>query len=81
MTGKKERISKLPITIFSIHGNHEQCPDTIPSYDILEWHSGQVYVEEEYPNLLFAMDAVMYVLRDKDPELRKLWAEVCGKDE
>ena len=28
-----------------------------------------------------AMDAVMYVLRDKDPELRKLWAEVCGKDE
>ena len=28
-----------------------------------------------------AMDAVMYVLRDKDPELRKLWTEVCGKDE
>ena len=28
-----------------------------------------------------AMDAVKVVLRDKDPELRKLWAEVCGKDE
>ena len=28
-----------------------------------------------------AMDAVKYVLRDKDPELRKLWAEVCDKDE
>ena len=28
-----------------------------------------------------AMDAVKYVLRDKDPELRKLWTEVCGKDE
>lgn len=57
---KKERISKLPITIFSIHGNHEQRPDTIPSYDILEWHGGQVYVEEEYPNLLFAMDGEVY---------------------
>ena len=28
-----------------------------------------------------AMDAVKYVLHEKDPELRKLWAEVCGKDE
>ena len=28
-----------------------------------------------------AMDAVDYVLHDKEPELRKLWAEVCGKDE
>ena len=28
-----------------------------------------------------AMDAVKVVLHDKDPELRKLWAEVCGKDE
>ena len=28
-----------------------------------------------------AMEAVAYVLHDKDPELRKLWAEVCGKDE
>jgi hypothetical protein len=26
-------------------------------------------------------DLYEYVLRDKDPELRKLWAEVCGKDE
>ena len=27
------------------------------------------------------MDAVKVVLRDKDPELRKLWTEVCGKDD
>lgn len=28
-----------------------------------------------------AIAAVAYILRDKDPELRKLWAEVCDKDE
>lgn len=28
-----------------------------------------------------AMDAVTYVLRDKDPELRKLWMEVCGHED
>ncbi len=27
-----------------------------------------------------AMEAVGYVLHDKDPEFRKLWAEVCGRD-
>lgn len=27
-----------------------------------------------------AMDAVAYVLHGKDPELRKLWAEVCGHE-
>jgi hypothetical protein len=27
-----------------------------------------------------AMDAVEYVLHDKDPELRNLWADVCGHE-
>lgn len=57
---KKERISQLPITIFSIHGNHERRPATMPSYTIREWHGGQVYVEEDFPNLLFAMDGEVY---------------------
>ena len=42
---------------------------------IAERENDKVFWEET------AMDAVMYVLRDKDPELRKLWAEVCDKDE
>lgn len=57
---KKERISKLPITVFSIHGNHEKRPETIPTYTVREWHGGQVYVEDEFPNLLFAMDGEVY---------------------
>ena len=44
----KSSVSKLPITVFSIHGNHEMRPGTIPSYHITEWRGGKVYVEDEY---------------------------------
>lgn len=53
-------ISKLPITVFSIHGNHEMRPATIPTYHTAEWHGGQVYVEDEFPNLLFGIDGEIY---------------------
>lgn len=59
---KKAAVSQLPITVFSIHGNHEMRPATIPSYTLRPWHGGQVYVEEEFPNLLFAMDGEVYDL-------------------
>lgn len=58
----KERVSKLPITIFSMHGNHEIRPGNIPTYRITEWHGGKVYIEDEYPNLLFAIDGEVYDL-------------------
>ncbi len=58
----KERVSKLPITVFSIHGNHEMRPGNIPTYRITEWHGGKVYVEDEYPNLLFAVDGEVFDL-------------------
>lgn len=51
---KKEFISQLPITLFCIHGNHEQRPARIPSYTEQEWHGGTVYVEEQFPSILFA---------------------------
>ena len=56
----KKRMSEMPITIFSIHGNHERRPQTIESYHISEWHGGKVYIEDEYPNLLFAVDGEIY---------------------
>ena len=59
---KKEHLSQLPLTIFSIHGNHEMRPNTIASYHTAEWRGGQVYVEDDYPNLLFAMDGEVYDL-------------------
>lgn len=57
---RKEFISKLPITLFCIHGNHERRPFTIPSYVEKEWNGATVYWEEEYPNILFAKDGEIY---------------------
>ena len=59
---KKEFISKLPITLFCIHGNHEQRPATIPTYSEQEWHGGIVYVEAQFPSILFAKDGEAYDL-------------------
>lgn len=62
---KKELLESLPITIFSIHGNHEQRPYTIDSYKEKLWHGGTVYYEEEYPGLLFAKDGEIFDLNGK----------------
>ena len=62
---KKEFVSKLPITLFCIHGNHERRPATIATYVEKEWHGGNVYVEERYPSILFAKDGEVYELNGK----------------
>lgn len=59
---KKEYIANMPITLFCIHGNHEQRPNTIPTYKEKNWHGGMVYMEEEYPNILFARDGEVFEL-------------------
>ena len=59
---RKYTLNKLCIQILCIHGNHEQRPDTIESYHEIEWHGGIVYVEDIYPNLLFAKDGEVYNL-------------------
>ncbi len=56
----KEELRDYPITMFMIHGNHEERPSEIDSYEIKRWHGGLVYYEEEYPNLLFAIDGEIY---------------------
>ena len=56
----KRRLAELPLTLFSIHGNHEQRPMMIPSYHTTVWNGGEVYVEDEFPNLLFAVDGSYY---------------------
>lgn len=62
---RKKRLNKLGVTVFCIHGNHEMRPETILTYQEKEWHGGIVYVEEEYPNLLFAKDGEVYDLDGK----------------
>lgn len=61
----KERLAQLPITLFCIHGNHEMRPETIDSYKSIIWKGGQAYVENKYPNLIFAKDGEIYTLADK----------------
>ena len=56
----KYQLNKLPITLFCIHGNHEERPENIPSYIEIELFGGKVYAEAKYPNLIFAQDGQIY---------------------
>ena len=56
----KQRMAEMPITIFSIHGNHEMRPGKIPSYKLQQWHGGMVFAEDAYPSLLFAVDGEVF---------------------
>ncbi|MBR3600636.1 MAG: metallophosphoesterase [Lachnospiraceae bacterium] len=56
----KDDLVQLPITLFCIHGNHEERPEEIGTYEEVEWNGGIVYMEPEYPNILFAKDGEIY---------------------
>ena len=56
----KALLNHMGVTIFCIHGNHEQCPEELPAYHLNEWRGGSVYVEDEFPNLLFDVDGEIY---------------------
>ena len=58
----KSLLKQMGVTVFSIHGNHEERPYNLPYYHETEWRGGKVYVEDEYPNILFAKDGEIYDL-------------------
>lgn len=58
----KGELSQLDATLLCVHGNHEERPSKILSYEEVEWHGGLVYAEPEYPSLLFAKDGEIYDL-------------------
>ncbi len=57
---KKRKLASLDLTILCIHGNHEQRPMAISTYKKRRWCDGIVYIEEAYPNILFARDGEIY---------------------
>ncbi len=59
---RKIRLNRMEIPIFCIHGSHEERPFNIPSYHEAVWHGGTVYVEDDFPNLLFAKDGEVFNL-------------------
>ena len=51
----KEYIAHFPITLFCVHGNHEERPQNISTYKAAyqEKYSCYCWYEEEFPNILF----------------------------
>lgn len=61
----KSRLSRLDITLFCVHGNHEERPYLATDCEERIWHKGIVYVEEQYPNILYAKDGEIYDFNGK----------------
>jgi 3-oxoacid CoA-transferase subunit A len=58
----KEEINNIGVTFFCIHGNHENRPQNIASYQEKNWNGGRVLYEEEYLNILFPVDGDIFEL-------------------
>ena len=61
----KEYLKQFDIKLFLIRGNHEERPEKVSSYKEAEKFGGKVFVEENYPNLVFAKDGEIYNIGDK----------------
>jgi len=48
-----------------IHGNHENRPQNICSYQEKEWHGVRVLYEEDFPNILFPIDGDIFDIEGK----------------
>lgn len=61
--GAKEAVAGIAATVFCVHGNHEMRPQSLPNlYHEMQWHGGTVFVEDAFPNILFAKDGEVYDL-------------------
>ena len=56
----KDILDSIGIKILCIHGNHEMRPINVPGYIEQEWNGGTVWVQPDFPNLLFAKDGEIY---------------------
>lgn len=61
----KQKVSDLPIKFFFIRGNHEIRPQNIETYKKVDFGGSFIYVEEEFPDLLFAGDGNSYLINGK----------------
>lgn len=55
-----KRLSKLPITLFCVHGNHERRPHHYANYELVTAFGARVWADPNYPNVMFAKDGEMY---------------------
>lgn len=61
----KKNMNNCNIKLFCIRGNHEEKPENINTYKEVEMFGGKVFIEEDYPNLIFAKDGEIYNIDDK----------------
>lgn len=57
---RKQKLNESGYIFFCIHGNRENRPENIDGYKVETFKGGNVYVEEEYPNIKFAQDGEVY---------------------
>ena len=58
-------VSYFPITLFCVRGNHEFRPTTLQDAYISTYFHGSVIRENKYPNIIYALDGVEYLIDDK----------------
>lgn len=59
---RKSVLAGLVPTFLCIHGNHEMRPWNVEGYHLKDWNGGKVWVQDAYPNLLFAKDGEIFTL-------------------
>lgn len=68
----KNELDNLPITLFCIHGNHEERPYLVKNeedkfiYEEKQMFGGTVYIEKKHPSLVFAKDGEYYHMGKHD---------------
>lgn len=61
----KGYLSSFNIKLFCIRGNHEERPENIDTYKETIMFGGKVFIEDGYPNLVFAKDGEVYNINGK----------------
>lgn len=61
----KQYVSELPCKFFCIRGNREARPENIDTYHIETMFDNDVYIEDAYPNIIFAKDGGIYDFEHK----------------
>ena len=61
----KSELNSHNYKLFCIQGNHEERPENIKTYKEESMFGGKVYIEDDYPNLIFAKNGEMYNIGDK----------------
>lgn len=61
----KQYLNDMNIKLFCIQGNHEERPENISSYKEVDMFGVKVFIEEQYPNLVFAKNGELYTIYGK----------------